>query len=98
MTVTDKPIDEHEDPSQEFDPPPSKKLKKQPLSAVKGKGGATVDEQSRGADRGNGKRGALPALLCAGCGASDNAPESSLLLFDDPEEDEKDALDKEEVR
>lgn len=97
MTVTDKPIDEHEDPSQEFDPPPSKKLKKQPLSAVKGKGGATVDEQS-GADRGNGKRGALPALLCAGCGASDNAPESSLLLFDDPEEDEKDALDKEEVR
>jgi hypothetical protein len=86
--------------SESFDPPPSKKQKKQSPpdeAAVKQEPGEVPQAPPLQA---NDQTQAPPlASQCAGCAISDADAPGSLLLFDDPEEDEKEkSADEKEKR
>jgi hypothetical protein len=73
--------------SQSFDPPPSKKQKK-PEEASHPQAVAGLNQPTE----------KTASLLCAGCNISDKEAQGVLLLFDDPEEDEKDKKSGEDMR
>lgn len=72
--------------SDSFDPPPSKKHKSE------------EDTPSRQEESAVGEKKAGAPLVCAGCKVSDKEASGPLLLFDDPEEDEKDTKAGDETR